>query len=156
MARGTHATGGIALRTLQWVLRFVEFCCAAVILALFSYFLAKLSSNHLDIPNHMRAIEGISGIAVVYTILAVLLVCCLGGLGFFALLAFVLDILFCGGFIYIAIKNDAGAHSCSSGNVNTWLGSGDVMTGSTSGSLPSLKNSCRMETACFAVAIVGA
>jgi len=148
MVRGS----GIALKTLQWFLRAVEFCCAAVVLAIFSYFLAKLSINHVDISSQLKAVEGISGIAICYTIIAVLLVCFIGGFGFFAFLAFILDIAFVGGFIYIAYENRSGASSCT-GNVNTPFGSGDVST-TTTGSLPTLRTGCKMQTASFAVSIV--
>lgn len=148
MARG----GGIALKGLSWVLRAIEFCCAAVVIALFSYFLAKLSINDLPISNYWKAVEGISGAAVLYTIAAVLFVCCLGGLGFFAFIAIILDLAFVGGFIFIAYETRGGAHSCN-GFVNTPLGDGYAYE-ATVGSLPSLHTACRMNTACFAVSIV--
>lgn len=151
MARG----GGIALKSVSWFLRAIEFCCAAVALALFSYFLAKLSVNDLAISNYWKAVEGISGVAVIYTVLAVLLVCCLGGLGFFALLAFLLDLAFVGGFIFIAYETRGGASSCS-GYVRTPLGDGQVGVDQTTGTLPSLRTACRMNTAVFAVAVVAA
>lgn len=150
MGRGV----GFGLKTLQLFLRVIEFCCAAVIVALFGYFLAKLSYNNLGISNYYKAIEGISGAAVIYTAFAILLVCCVGGLSFFAFLAILLDLAFVGCFIFVAVETRGGANSCS-GNVNTPIGSGDVNS-ATTGSLPSLGTACRMNTACFAVAIVAA
>lgn len=152
---------GVALKTVQLFLRAIELCCAALVLSLFSYFLAKLSIAHLPISNYAKSIEGISGIAVVYTALSILLVCCLGGLKFFAFLGFILDICFMAGFVYIAFETRTGVSSCMSGYVDTPLGSGDVTKNDNSlyalnadANLPSLSQSCRMETANFAVSIV--
>jgi hypothetical protein len=144
--------GAFALRSVSWFLRFIEFCCAAIVLALYSYFLAKLSVNDLAIAGNTRGVEGVAGVALLYTILAILLVCCLGGVGFFAMIALILDLAFVGGFIYIAYETRHGANSCK-GFVQTPLGDGEAY-GPTAGSLPSLHTACRMNTACFAVAIV--
>jgi len=80
-------------------------------------------------------------------------------LGFIAML---LDLAFCGAFIYVAYATRGGASSCK-GNVNTPFGSGNANTNNSvqqgSGGfthLPSLKTACRLETATFAVAIVAA
>ena len=71
------AKAGFALKLLQWFIRGIQFCCCALVLAIFSYFLAILSNRGLDIPTWTRAVEGISGIGVLYTILGLLLLCCL-------------------------------------------------------------------------------
>lgn len=149
MARGA----GIALKTVQLFLRAIEFCCAAVILALFSYFLAKLNINNLPINAYLKSIEGLSGAAIIYTALAILLVCFIGGLGFFAFIALILDLCFLGSFIYIAWETRHGAGSCS-GYVKTPFGDGDATTTHTQGSLPSLRTACKMQTANFSVSIV--
>lgn len=149
MARGA----GIALKTIQLFLRAIEFCCAAVILALFSYFLAKLNINNIHINAYLKSIEGISGAAIIYTALAILLVCFVGGFGFFAFVGALLDLCFLGAFIYIAWETRHGADSCK-GNVITPFGSGNAYTTQTQGSLPSLRTGCKMQTANFAVAIV--
>ena len=76
--------------------------------------------------------------------------------------AVLLDLAFMGAFIYVAWKTRAGRGSCT-GVVDTPLGSGDTRDAegnqviSNSGGvvrLPSLHTACRLETACFAVAIV--
>ncbi|ESZ92275.1 hypothetical protein SBOR_7315 [Sclerotinia borealis F-4128] len=154
--------GGVILKALQWFLRAVEFCCAAIILGIFSYFLAKLSTNNLPIANYIKAVEGISGAGALYTALALGLLCCLAGLAFFSFIAIILDFCFTGAFIYVAYAT-RGGKSCS-GFVVTPLGSGNSATndrtlGVGSGrntSLPSLHTSCRLNTACFAVAIIAA
>jgi hypothetical protein len=155
------AFGGVALKSLSWFLRIIEFCCAAIILGIFSYFLAALHNYDLSIDTYIRAVEGISGAAVLYTIFALLLVCCLGGIAFFSLLGMLLDLAFAGAFIYVAYATRGGDGSCS-GFVNTPLGSGNTLVDNTvpNGSngftrLPSLYTACRLNTACFAVAIVG-
>lgn len=157
------AIGGLALKSLSWFLRIIEFCCAAIIIGIYSYFLAALSSRHLYIAAYIKAVEGISGAAVLYTIFALLLVCCLGGVAFFSVLGMVLDLAFTGAFIYLAYATRS-ERSCS-GIVNTPLGAGDassntvIVVGNTSSGfvrLPSLHTACKLNTACFAVAIVGA
>ncbi|KAJ9621996.1 hypothetical protein H2203_006877 [Taxawa tesnikishii (nom. ined.)] len=161
--------GGGFLRLFQTFLYALEFCCAGIILGIYSYFLAVLADRDLPIAAWKKAVEGISGAAVVYLILAVLLTCFLGGVSFFAFLAIVLDICFAGGFIAIAVMTRHGASSCS-GNVNTPLGSGPSNShasgygangfgfGSNQNSTyaPNLGLACRLNTAAFAVSIIGA
>jgi hypothetical protein len=156
------AFGGIALKGVSWFLRAIEFCCAAIILGIFSYFLAVLADHHLHIDTYIRAVEGISGAGVLYTIFALLLVCCLGGVAFLSFIAMVLDLAFTGAFIYIAYATRHGDNSCS-GVVNTPLGTGDAGTDNTVASndggvviLPKYRTACKLNTACFAVSIVGA
>ena len=111
--------------------------------------------------------EGISGVAVVYTIMATILTCCLGGVSFFAFLALVLDVLFCAGMIAIAVMTRDGADSCK-GIVKTPLGTGPASqdngfgnNGITSGSDHAVYSvhlglACRLNTAAFAVSIIAA
>jgi hypothetical protein len=156
------AFGGIALKGLSWFLRFIEFCCAAIILGIFSYFLSVLASHGLHVDTYVRAVEGISGAGVVYTIFALILVCCLGGIAFLSFIAMLLDLAFTGAFIYIAWATRHGDNSCS-GVVNTPLGTGDAGSDARvpdgNGGivhLPKWRTTCRLNTACFAVAIIGA
>lgn len=153
------AGAGFALKVVQWFNRGVQFCCAGLILALTSYFLAAMSNHNITIPTNLRATEGISGVAVLYTGLGILLVCCLAGFTLTSFLAIVLDIAFIGAFIYVATVYKNGASSCSGSNVQTVFGSGDANAQVTSSSdsgvpLPSYRTACRMETAMLAVAIV--
>ncbi|KIM96103.1 hypothetical protein OIDMADRAFT_91959, partial [Oidiodendron maius Zn] len=152
---------GLALKSISWLFRGIEFCCAAIILGIFSYFLASLSNHHLHIDTWIRAVEGLSGAAVLYTLFALLLVFCVGGMAIFSALGMFFDLAFLGSFIYLAYALRNGRYSCS-GYVNTPLGSGNTNVVSTvsSGSggfvvLPSLKTACRLQKACFAVALVG-
>ncbi|EPE29950.1 hypothetical protein GLAREA_01110 [Glarea lozoyensis ATCC 20868] len=158
MAKG----GGLALKGLSLFMYFIEFCCAAIILGIFSYFLAALVSNNLHVDTYIRAVEGISGAAVLYTIFALLLVCCLGGILVASLIAVLFNLAFCGAFIYLAYATRHGASSCS-GIVNTPLGTGNVANGNRVTTpddgivyLPSYRTACKLNTACFAVAVVGA
>lgn len=80
---------GGALRLIQTLLYALAFLCGAVILGIYSYFLATLADRDSPIQTWVKAVEGISGAAVLYTIFAVVLTCCLGGISFFALLAIV-------------------------------------------------------------------
>jgi hypothetical protein len=149
----------IALRGTQFFLRVIQFCCAAIVLALFSYFLATLHNHSLHIGTWVRAVEGISGAGVAYTILALLALCCLSGRTLPSLITMLLDVAFIGGFVYIAWANRAGASSCN-GVVDTPYGTGDADTNvvdNGSGGfteLPSLRQACKMQTACLAVSVV--
>ncbi|CAI6269791.1 unnamed protein product [Periconia digitata] len=158
------ALGGTFLKLFQTTLYAIEFCCAGIILGIFSYFLSVLADRDLPILTTWKAVTGLSGVAVLYTIFAVLLTCFLGGKTFFAFLAVVFDILFAGAFIAIAVLTRDGASSCS-GQVYTPLGDGpsDSKQGFGSDSdgnqitySASLGTACRLTTACFAVAIIGA
>lgn len=140
--------GGLALKFLQWFIRGVQFCCCAVVLALFSYFLAYLHNNNQPISNHMKAVEGISGLGVLYTLLGLILLCCLAGIAFTSFIAIVLDICFAGAFIYVASRLGGGTRSCESDFVETYLGRGDPRRTNI------LFTACRMEKACLAVSII--
>jgi hypothetical protein len=152
--------GNWALKALQFFLTLIELGCAAVILAIFSYFLATLKNHNLHIDTYIRAVEGISGVAVFFTLSSLALLCFIGGISFFALLALVLDIAFAGAFVYVAYVTRGGATSCK-GYVNTPFGSGfakgDNQVSAPKGGitiLPSLKSACNLEKATFAVAII--
>lgn len=151
-------SGGAVLRITQTALRAIQLLCGIVALAIFSYFLAVLSTHKLPIDTWVRAVEGMSGASVLYLLFAVLLTLFLGGIPFFAFIAVVLDICFIGCYAAIAWFNRGGAHSCT-GNVNTVLGSGpsnskDPGYGQTVTYEPNLRQACRLETAVFAVAII--
>ena len=156
MARG----GGIALKSLQLFFRFIQFLCAVVILAIFSYFLATLRNHGLDIGTHVRAVEGISGAAVLYTLIGLGALCFVAGIAFFSVTAILLDLAFMGAFIYVAYQNRGGANSCR-GIVSTVFGTGSTDSSNSvpapnggSTILPSFRQACQLETACFSVAIV--
>lgn len=155
------AFGGIALKTVSMFLRFIEFCCAAIILGIFTYFLVVLHNHGLHIQTYIRAVEGISGAGVLYTIIAILLVCFLAGKPFFSMIGILFDIAFAGAFAYVAYATRHG-DSCS-GYVRTPLGDGNpAVNNSVSNGkggftkLPSLHMACRLNTVCFAVAIIAA
>lgn len=81
---------------------------------------------------------------------------------FASLMAIVLNLAFCGAFIYLAYATRHGASSCS-GIVNTPLGTGNVANDNRVATandgfvyLPSYRTACKLNTACFAVAVVGA
>ena len=152
------AFGGVALKSLATFLRFIEFCCAAIVLALSLYYLIVLHNHGLPIATYIRAVTGISGAAVLYTLFALVLVCCVGGT-FLSVFAIVLDLAFTGAFVYIAWAYRDGTSSCK-GEVTTPLGNGNEKSEVSNGKggfthLPSLYTACKMETAAFAVAIVG-
>ncbi|EME48691.1 hypothetical protein DOTSEDRAFT_67657 [Dothistroma septosporum NZE10] len=158
---------GGALRLFQTFLYALEFCCAAVCIGVFSYFLAVLADRDTGIATQWKAVEGISGAAVLYLIFAVLLTCCLGGISIFAFIAIALDVCFVGGMIAIAVLTRHGASKCS-GFVRTPLGDGPATTDSSGyGNFGtgqnenltyavSLRTACKLNTAVFAVSIIAA
>ncbi|KAH9901869.1 hypothetical protein F4778DRAFT_781755 [Xylariomycetidae sp. FL2044] len=146
---------GFALKLLQWFIRGVQFCCCALILALFSYFLAVGSHENYQTPTWTRAVEGISGVGVLYTIIGLLLLCCLAGHPFTSFIAIVLDIAFAGAFVYVAVANRGGASSCNGNNLNTPFGTGNARdTILNNDDLPTFHTVCQMESAVLAVSIV--
>lgn len=152
------AKSGFTLKLLQWFNRGIQFLCCALILALTSYFLAAMSNHNINIPINIRAVEGISGIGVIYSAFGVLLVCCIAGFTLTSFLAIVLDVAFVGAFIYVATVYRRGT-SCSGSTVDTVFGSGapDARVSSNRNGgvpLPTYRTACRMETANLAVAIV--
>ncbi|KAK5175672.1 uncharacterized protein LTR77_000811 [Saxophila tyrrhenica] len=155
-------------RLLQTALYALLFCCAGIILGVYSYFLSVQADRNDPIATWQKAVEGISGAAVVYLIFAIVLTCCLGGIAFFAFLALVLDVLFAAGFIAIAVLTRDGADSCS-GNVQTPIGNGPASADNGYGAngiggdqgenytySVHLGLACRLNTVAFAVSIIGA
>jgi hypothetical protein len=163
------AFGGAALKIVQTFFYTLLFCCSGIILGVYSYFLAVQANHDVEIPRWQKAVEGMSGIGVVYTIFAIILTCCLGGKAFFAFIAIILDILLCGAFVAIAILTRDGAGSCSGNNVKSPLGDGpsSESAGFGSGGFGTGSNqsitysasygfSCRLNKVAFAVSIIGA
>lgn len=158
------AFGTAALKFIATGLYALEFCCAAVVLGIYSYFLSVQADRNVTIPRWQQAVEGLSGATVLYTISAVIFTCCLGGKTFFALLALIFNALCCGAMIAIAVLTRDGASKCT-GYVRTPLGNGPTSSREGFGSdgqgdqityAASLGTTCRLNTACFAVAIIGA
>lgn len=118
-----------------------------------------MANDNVHIADKWRAVEGITGAATLYTILAILFVLCLAGSAFFGTISIILDICFIGAFIYVAWETRHGANSCS-GFVRTPLGSGQanerVSVENVDVRYPlRLKTACELNTAVFAVSIVG-
>jgi len=157
--------GPIAFRGARLLLRAIQLLCAAIILSIFSYFLAALSNHALPTPNWVRAVEGIAGIAVGYTGLHIATLILFPKAAvprpFTSLVNMVLDGSFAVAFIYVAAANRGGSGTCT-GIVSTPFGEGDADTGKKveSGAqggfttLPSLRQACQLETACLAVAVI--
>lgn len=149
------AKAGIALKSLQWFNRGILFLCSGLILGIFSYFLATSASNGVNVPMWVRAVEGISGFATLYSALALLLLCCLAGRKFVAFIAMVLDVAFVGAFIYVAVQNRAGAGSCENGVGDTPFGSStDSNAVVTEAGGPTFFTVCKLQSACLAVSVV--
>lgn len=158
------AFGSAALKLGSTALYALEFACAGIILGFYSYFLSVQADRNVTIPMWQQAVTGLSGAVILYTIFAVLLTCFLGGKTIFALLGFIFNLLCCGAMIAIAVLTRDGASSCK-GYVNTPLGNGDSSSKEGFGSngqgrqityAASLGTTCRFNTVCFAVSIIGA
>ncbi|RCI08820.1 hypothetical protein L249_4844 [Ophiocordyceps polyrhachis-furcata BCC 54312] len=151
------AKTGAALKSFQWLLRALQFLCAAFILAVFSFFLYTLRTNNLPIDNTFRAVEGISGAAALYTIFAMLLVCCIGGQLYAAIAAAALDLGFIGAFIYVAVVNKGGLGSCTRLSDTLFgqsLGPNEAaLDAEQQDGLPGVQTACMLSVGCFGVAI---
>ncbi|EGS17217.1 uncharacterized protein CTHT_0065350 [Thermochaetoides thermophila DSM 1495] len=150
----------VALRGLHFFIRIVHLLCAIIVLALFSYFLATLSNHSLPIHNWVRAVEGISGAAVLYGIVSTLLLWCFPGRQFPSFLTMMFDVAFAVAFIYVSVANRGGAGNCT-GEVKTVFGTGQAdqkvvgKEGDNLTPLPkSLGQACKIQTACLAVSII--
>ncbi|KAJ5714621.1 uncharacterized protein N7483_011802 [Penicillium malachiteum] len=146
------AAGGVFLRFCGLAIRVLQFLDSAVILAIFSYYLAIASKHNQTTDKWVHAVEGLSGVACLYSLLGALFVCCIGGVAFFAFLGVILDVIFTGVMIAIAVMTRNGSGSCN-GTVNTPIGKGDSNTESPS----NLKygTACKLEKVTFAVSIIG-
>ncbi|KAI1827948.1 hypothetical protein F4861DRAFT_296148 [Xylaria intraflava] len=147
------ARAGLALKTLQWFIRAVQFLASAVVLAIFSYFLAIASRHHIPIPTWWKAVEGISGGSLLYTLIGLLLLCCVAGHMFTSGIATILDIALVGAFVYVAQANRQGANSCTGNHVGTLFGTRPASDTLGSG-LPSFHQLCQMQKAVLAVSII--
>jgi hypothetical protein len=143
--------GSVVVRVLADGIRVLQFLAGAVMLGIFSYFLAELRNHNLSIATWIRAVEGLSGAATLYGLLAAILTLCLGGIMFFGLVAMVLDVCFIGAMIAIAIMTRHGTQTCS-GTVITPLGTGS--TNSNNDGVGNLGLACRLEKAVFAISII--
>jgi len=145
--------GGVILRFFNLGLRVLQFLDAAVILGIFSYYLAVQAQHGQHIATWLKAVEGLAGAATAYGLLGIVFVCCLGGVAFFAFLGVVLDVCFTGAMVAIAILTRKGVNKCT-GTVDTPLGTGDANAETASKSL-TFGMACKLEKVVFAVAIIG-
>ena len=90
------------LKLTATTLRTIQLLAVIVALATYSTYLARLHTRHFGTSRSEKAVEAISGIGVAYLLCAVLFTCILGGKRLFALVAILLDILFCGAFVAVA------------------------------------------------------
>ncbi|KAJ5965141.1 uncharacterized protein N7479_005017 [Penicillium vulpinum] len=146
--------GGVVLRFFNLGLRVLQFLDAAVILGIFSYFLAVLSRNDQHIPTWIKAVEGLAGAATAYGLLGIIFTCCLGGVAFFAFLGVALDVCFVGAMVAIAILTRDGVGNCNTGTLDTPMGTGNADDETVSKSLK-FSMACTLEKVVFAVAIIG-
>lgn len=146
------AAGGVFLRFCGLVIRVLQFLVGAVILGIFSYYLAILHQHNQHIDTWLKAVEGLAGATTLYGLLGIIFVCCLGGVAFFAFLGVVLDVLFMGAMIAVAILTRNGVNKCV-GTVDTPLGKGKASDDSAAGL--GFDMACKLEKVVFAVSIIG-
>ncbi|KAI9834443.1 MAG: hypothetical protein M1826_002597 [Phylliscum demangeonii] len=151
------AVGSLILRGSQTTLRLAQFLSSLMILGIFAYFLAKLRQHRLRSANWVRATTGLAALGLLWALIAMALTCFMGGVTAFGLLGLVLDLLFVGAFIAIAIMNRGGVHRCR-GYVSTPMGDGytdyppnSLRRGSY---VPNYKAACRLEKGVFIVALI--
>jgi len=143
----------------QTTLYLLCLCAAGVIVGIYGYFISNLTLHKLPISASTKAIEAISSVTVLYTLINAISTCFLNGHPFFAVLSFVLDTCFAGGFVAIAVLTRRSVSSCS-GYLDTPLGSG-ISYGTPpsrqdrAGRVPYLWFVCSLDKAVFAVSIVG-
>lgn len=162
------AVAGILLRISNLVLRAMQLCTSVIIVGIFGYFIAVLVHHNVHIARWIKAVEGLAGLAALYTLFGLILTLFLGGMMFFAMLGVALDVCFIAAFIAIAVMTRGGHKSCSR-NVSTPLGSGPSNTNDPgygqnnfglggshrSGYNPNLRLACRLQKGVFALSIIG-
>ncbi|CAI7663012.1 unnamed protein product [Penicillium manginii] len=144
--------GGVILRFCSLAIRVLQFLASAVILGIFSYYLAILSRHDQHIATWLKAVEGLAGASALYGLLGIIFTCCLGGKAFFAFLGVVFDVLFTGAMVAIAVLTRNGVDQCS-GTVDTPIGEGNASDESKANL--SFGMACKLEKVSFAVAIIG-
>lgn len=150
--------GGALLKSNQTLLRLLQLLGAILILGIYSYFLAVQNKHELYTAPWVKAVEAIAGAAILWSAIALLLTCFVGGVTGFGIPALILDLLFFGAFIAVTVLTRSGRRSCR-GNVSTPLGSGNtrtrtVFTRPQRSYRPNLVRTCRLQKAVFAVAII--
>jgi hypothetical protein len=133
-------------------------CAAGTIVGIYGYFLAYLSLDESHIAAWKKAIEGISGAAVLYTLINAILTCCLDHRPYLVVISIILDAGFAGGFVAISVLTRQSASSCSA-YLHTPLGSGILYStppdsGGREGRVPYLWYVCSLNKAVFAVSII--
>lgn len=122
------------LRTLKLSLRILLALLSLTLLTLQSILLITLSQHHLPSPIPIRAVTGISGAALLYSLLCILALRLARPETTtsppVSLLSMVLDAAFAAAMIYVASANSVGGGGCAGGReVETVLGKGEVGKG---------------------------
>jgi len=147
---------GALLRLAATGVRTLQFISSLIILGIFSYFLAVLAKENLAISTWIRAVEGIAGVATLYTLIGFFLTCCLGGVTFFAFIAILLDVGFITCFIAVASLTRGGTSNCSAISSADVLGNGDIGFGDHSAAnyAPTLSAACNLLKVVFVLSLV--
>lgn len=134
------------LRFLSLPLRLLAFILAVYIVAASGFHIQRLTSNDLSPSPELYAIIVISGVAALYAGITSLTSCFFPRGGF--MLFLILDLLFCGGFVAIAVllRHAVTRTRCAEG---LWTKSGSTYD-------KGLKETCNVDKAAFATAVANA
>jgi len=150
------SSGVAGLKRLQTVFRSIQLTGCLTILAIFSYYLATLSSNGLQIRTGVYVVEGFAAIGALYTTHSLLLLFFRAGYVALSPISLALDACFAIIFIYVAVENRAASGGCVSGTIYTVYGAGeagwDVPQGPKRGlQTPTFGLACRLMMVCLIV-----
>jgi hypothetical protein len=152
------AVGGLLLKGTAVFLRALQFLASLAVLGIFAYYLVYIRDHGYPTYTWIRAVTGIAGASALYTLIALFLVCCLGGKMFFAFLGIVLDVCFVGGWIAVAVLNrSGGTNSCGTfrragDRVGNYFGASGT-GGRNDSTSDELHRICILQKASFGIAI---
>jgi len=140
-------------RLTMFIMYFIALGCSVVTLGIYAYFAASQANHNDTVSKGEKAVLGISGAGILFTLIASFLTLFFGNKGrFLNFICAAFDLLFVGGFIAVAILARHGASRCR-GNVNTPLGTGEASNLINNYNIR-YRTACKDNTAVFAVAII--
>ncbi|KAI5295036.1 hypothetical protein KEM52_002539 [Ascosphaera acerosa] len=111
------------LRLLTFVHRILLLLASVLVFGVFTYFLSTRADHEMGFPKWISAVEGISGIAMLYALVMCIITLPYGGHSTVAMFALVMDMLLIPAFVAVAIMNRKVLKKCD-GTIDTALGKG--------------------------------
>jgi len=152
MATCSSLTG---LKRLQRFFRAIQLFVCLIVVGIFSYYLATLFKNHLEVRTGIMVVEVIALIGTLYAITGMLPVCFTGNRTL-SLVSPILDLAFAICFMYVAVENRSASGGCATEIVYTVYGSGAPTSGpgtenglQPAGPLPTFQAACRLMMICL-------